>query len=252
MKFHSKIGMTYNTTARHIAHCVAFWKIYFDEIAQRPSDNVRLRPSNLHTTHLYDLEFLPFMKRVAPEEKIPGKTVFQKALRHPEFADISKQTKHTHVRCTDCAMLSAEKTRAFRTGEDTTDVMSKVRAHSDHVRAWRESETYYKMLAEHSPHVCNTYMADDTSVVGFPHFTNRPVKATATKRRPEFIPWLVKDHARGEEPASNSLLLYKSMNAPLLCTHSLTHSLTHWHSLALTHSLTHSFTVLTTLCFTSG
>jgi hypothetical protein len=158
---------------------------------------VRLRPTNHAVTTLYTTEFVPYMERVAPLEQVPSLTTCRGALRHPDFRDVSKQTKHNHCRCTTCSELSAEKTKAFRSGNDTTEVMAKVRSHADDVRAWRETESYYKLLSEHSPHLCNTIMADDTSVAESPHFTNRPVKSTATKRKLAFIPWLVTDHARG-------------------------------------------------------
>ena len=58
-----------------------------------------------------------------------------------------------------------------------------VRAHSDSVRRWRECENYWKLKSEHSPHVVNTFMADDTEAWRAPHFTNRPIKAVATKYR---------------------------------------------------------------------
>lgn len=193
---HSKNGMTYETNARNRARCVAYWKIYFDTLCQVVSDTVRLRPTNLGIGDLYELEFKPFMQRGNPGEHVPGLQTFRRALKHPQFHDVTKQTKHNHCRCTTCAGLSAEKMRIFRSGGDTSDVMTRTRAHADHVKSWRETEAYYKMLSEHSPHLCNTIMCDDTSAIGFPHFTNRPVKSTATKRRVEFIPWLVTDHSR--------------------------------------------------------
>ena len=51
-------------------------------------------------------------------------------------------------------------------------------------------------LMFHTPSCLVQIMADDTSAIGFPFFTNRPIKSTATKRRLDFIPWLMHDHAR--------------------------------------------------------
>ena len=66
--------------------------------------------------------------------------------------------------------------------------------------------------------VCNTFMFDDTSAVGFPFFTNRPVKATAQKYRVEMIPWLVWDVARSQESYVYSLKGAFSKGASRWCT----------------------------------
>jgi hypothetical protein len=79
--------------------------------------------------------------------------------------------------------LAAEKNRLFKSGESTDEVMAKVTSHYQDVKEWRQLETYYKQQAMHSPHKLTLIMADDTESFGLPKFTNRPVKATATKYR---------------------------------------------------------------------
>ena len=98
--------------------------------------------------------------------------------------------------------------------------MVKVRAHSDEVRRWRENETYWKLRSEHTPHLVNTIMADDTSAWRAPHFTNRPIKEVATKYRSathlsenavvcdaHALPALIgsSDESSESEPASDAL-----------------------------------------------
>jgi hypothetical protein len=178
---HAKTGTTYNTIARSRAVSTCWWKMYFDDLCQRISDEKRLRPNNSVVATLYEAEFTEFCQQRAI--KRPSLSTFNRAQKHVWFNDVSKRTRHNHVRCSTCAELSAMKTKAWREGEDIGEIMTKVRAHSDEVRRWRENETYWKLRSEHSPHICNTIMADDTSAWRAPHFTNRPIKAVATKYR---------------------------------------------------------------------
>ena len=111
-----------------LGRSVAFWKIYFDSICQRVSDTVRLRPTNLVQRDIYDTLFKPFCEQL--RGGLPSLSTFRRALKHPEFKDISRRDKHNHVRCTTCATLAAEKARAFKAGgADLEEIMIQVTPH---------------------------------------------------------------------------------------------------------------------------
>jgi hypothetical protein len=114
--------------------------------------------------------------------------------------------------------------------------MAKVKRHADHIKMWRQIEEYYKLAAEHSPHQFCVIMADDTSCISLPHFTNRPVKATSTKRRVEFTPWLFHNFSRGELAYVYSL---KGTCLNIPTTHLPVCRILHTHTLATTASIDH-------------
>lgn len=70
------------------------------------------------------------------------------------------------------------------------------RAHTVEVEAWRHTEHYWRMRAQHEPHMVTMLMFDDTSAFGLPHFGSRDFKSTCQNYRVQMIPWLVEDVSR--------------------------------------------------------
>ena len=77
----TQVKMPYETRARMRTKCVSFWRIYYDALCQRVSDDVRLRPSNLVVRSLYDGEFQAFIKKFDPDSPTPSFTTFKRAMK---------------------------------------------------------------------------------------------------------------------------------------------------------------------------
>ena len=90
--------------------------------------------------------------------------------------------------------------------------------HNNEVRSWRETEDYYKKLAEHSPHLVTTMMYDDTSAVEFPHLTNRAPKGTCGRYKLPVVPWLNEEYARRTSMYVYSLKHTIQKGANRICT----------------------------------
>ena len=96
--------------------------------------------------------------------------------------------------------------------------MAKVKAHQDDVTRWRELESIYRLKGEMSPQTHHVIFADDTEALGLPHLTNRPVKSTAMKSRPHFVPWLYEDVSHQQLRYVYSLKGQHSKGANRWCT----------------------------------
>ena len=98
--------------------------LFVDSICQRISPKVRLRPTNECVRALWDGDFSTFCNlRDVPR---PSLETFRRASKHVWFSDISKRTRHNHVRCSTCAEFAALKSKAFREGRSIASVMAKV------------------------------------------------------------------------------------------------------------------------------
>jgi hypothetical protein len=132
---HAKKGSSYVTKARKRSRCVAFWRHYYAENCQVVSPTVRLRPTNLVQRHLYNEDFTKFWDKLYPNDKLPSLRTFESAMKHPDFRDVSRRDKHTHVRCATCAELRALKRKAFNTQQGMEGVQARMTDHE--VSCWR-------------------------------------------------------------------------------------------------------------------
>jgi hypothetical protein len=83
--------------------------------------------------------------------------------------------------------------------EDPTPILDLRRQHELEVKDWRTFEESLVFGSRHTPSFKNVFRMDDTTSVGFPHFTNRDRKSVASRRRFEMTPWLCMDEARQEQ-----------------------------------------------------
>jgi hypothetical protein len=196
---HGNLGKRYITGTEAGVKVKSFWTYFYDTLCQIISDKKRLRPHNLVMEDLYDSLFISFCERTWDGQPVPSLSCFIKGSKDKEFADVTKQPKHNHCKCTTCFSLMTRKLAAFKTMEDMDKVIADTRAHDEEVRAWRAQESYYYMQAQHNPQKVNVFMADDTSAVEFPKAGRRPVKSTANIQRVCITPWLVEDVSRKEK-----------------------------------------------------
>jgi hypothetical protein len=176
----------------------AFWTQYFDTMCQRPNDEDRLFPTEQTFPSIYKSCFEPYAERLN-WLVVPSERQFRRvACSHPDFADVKKKKKHTHVRCNECTNCKELLARGFRNAEDLTALNERWKCHQTSVRAWRECETYHTQRAQSFPHEVNVLKFDDTESLGFPHMTRRPRKDMAHRHTFDVIPWLMEDVARQE------------------------------------------------------
>jgi hypothetical protein len=193
---HGNTGKVYATDSQASERVTAFWHVMYDSLCQIISNSKRLRPHNLVMEDVYDEIFVPTMKQHYPNKTVPSLSCFIRGSRSKDFSDVTKQVKHNHCKCTTCFELTARKLKAFKSEEDMREVIAATRAHEQEVKQWRETENYWFLLAQHSPHTVNVFMADDTSAAQFPHTGSRPTKATANIQGVNITPWLVEDVSR--------------------------------------------------------
>jgi hypothetical protein len=118
------------------------------------------------------------------------------ATSHPDFDDVKKKKKHTHLRCDECADCKDLITNGFRNGEDLDALKARFKRHNDSVLRWREMENYYTQLAQSAPHEVAVLKFDDTEALGFPHLGRRQRKNMARRHKFEVVPWLMEDIGR--------------------------------------------------------
>ena len=176
--------------------CHTFWTHYFDTMCQRPNDDVRLFPTQEAFPHLYTETFLPYAKNLG-WKNVPKLRCFEHvACKHPDFQDVKKRKKHTHLRCSECDDCKQDLARSLKNGVSLAAAKRRWEAHQTAIRRWREFENYYTQLAQSRPHEVNCFKLDDTESLGLPRFTNRSRKDVARKSTFDVIPCLVDDVSR--------------------------------------------------------
>jgi hypothetical protein len=115
-----------------------------------------------------------------------------------EFLDAVKRAKHHHCRCGTCASLEQELMQTWKARQDLTAVRKKISEHQGEVRAWRDFETYLQNVSTHTPSSMVLLSYDDTSALGLPRFSNRPIK-NMTTGRVNVIPFNLTNHGASEQ-----------------------------------------------------
>jgi hypothetical protein len=184
------------TEASESLKCHSYWTDFFNKSCQRPNDETRLFPTEQTFPAIYAESFLPYAARQKWKE-IPGVGLFTKvATSHPDFDDVKKKKKHTHLRCDECADCKDLIYHGFKNGDDLASLKERFQRHNDSVQAWREMENYYTQLAKSSPHEVAVLKFDDTESLGFPHLGRRVRKSMARRHKFEVVPWLMEDVGR--------------------------------------------------------
>ena len=176
-----------------------FWNDFFNDTCQTPKEGMRLFPVNLSMRIIYEEYFKPWFKRIGHESARPGMRSFERARKHEAFSDVKRRKNHQHCRCNDCKTLDEMHLQAYKEHGMVSEAVRSARlAHRAKVAAWRRTEETWYHKAAHCPQEVNVFSYDDTSTFGAPHFTNRCYKGLPNARV-EFIPFLIKDHARGKD-----------------------------------------------------
>lgn len=179
-------------------HAYAFWTQFFEDYCQKPNDEVRLFPVNKSMRMVYSEYFLPWWnRRGTPLSEKPTLSTFKKMRWHEDFRDVKRRPKHHHCRCKTCHSLT---TRMLKLGSDIEERRrwrQELRIHDESIKAWRRktASLYAQAQDPESDLVLLEY--DDTEAMGLPRFQHRPVKSM-TKSRFNVVPWLVMNHATGE------------------------------------------------------
>jgi hypothetical protein len=205
LQIHGNEGKKYVTAAQYASRCRAFFRWYYPMVGQVLKDREITLPHGTKLKLIYNHTFLAWWARqkfdyddgrtVPP----PSLSTFSTQGHHPDFGHVKRAAKHHHLRCTICAGLKDKQMYGLADGEDIAQYRAALAAHHQDVRAWRDAEAYYTTLSTQDPKSTHTIMADDTSKIGFPHFTNRPQKAIATNPTVDFVPWLFESYASNEK-----------------------------------------------------
>src|SRR5690349_13098319 len=95
----------------------------------------------------------------------------------PEFNDVKKREKHFYCRCPTCAKLCTLIGRASDNKAERQKYDQLLKEHHYEVKKWRAFEAGLHMASRHSPEKLTVLGFDDTSAIGFPRMTNRPIKS---------------------------------------------------------------------------
>ena len=187
--------------------CYNFWHHFFDVNCQRPTQYVRLFPTNRSFRFIWEFYFASWFKKLYPlpepcehcsniddditltdateciecgrcftEEEdqvfMPSLTTFQRARRHPDFKDVVDRAKHYHARC-HCARLMARRLKGFLNNQQLTAWNFELKAHELAAAGWHELEERTKSRARAEPSKLLYITGDDTSCLGLPKFTVR-------------------------------------------------------------------------------
>jgi len=135
----------------------------------------------------------------------------------PEFKDVQKRPKHHHCRCDTCSNLEAELLTRWQLQKDMSKVRIKISEHDLEIRYWRHLEAEFHDRAVWTPHELVVLSYDDTSAMGFPRFTNRPLK-NMTPARVNVIPFNLTNHGSDENYYFYTLKGMYKKGANRLCT----------------------------------
>jgi hypothetical protein len=122
------------------------------------------------------------LKLLQREHGFPSYSTFMRARFDKQFADVKKREKHFHCRCPTCAMLQTKLLNACKSSADRETYNKLLKQHHFEVKHWRALETHLQLLARSSPDKVAVLSYDDTSAMGFPRMTNRPIKSMPNDR----------------------------------------------------------------------
>jgi hypothetical protein len=208
---HGNKDKFYETQGQKASRTRAFWREYYPAICQVVKDREIVLPQGTVIEDIYKLNFVPWWRRKDFRDKDgvaiepPCLRTFGKEGHHPDFGHVKRKSKHTHLRCTTCASLRVQALRGFQDGEDIEKYTAAFQAHQTDIRQWRATEAYWQTIAANSPNRYTVILGDDTSALGFPHFTNQDYKSMGTMTRVKFVPWLFHNFATDEQTYVYSL-----------------------------------------------
>ena len=136
-------------------------------------------------------------KELQREAGLPSFSTFMRARYDPEFKDVKRREKHFHCRCPTHADLRSKMLQARRDPEKRMQLNELLKAHHSEVKHWRLLETSRHLLADSDPHLEILLSLDDTSPMGFPRMTNRPIKSVPNDRV-YMTPFNLTNHGTGE------------------------------------------------------
>jgi hypothetical protein len=135
----------------------------------------------------------------------------------PDFDDVERRPKHHHCRCPTCAKHEAVLQHRWQTRQDLTEIRSLISEHDQEVRNWRQTEADFQLRSRYSPESLVVLSYDDTCALGFPRFTNRPLK-NMTPARVFVIPFNLTNHGADENFYFYTLKGMFKKGANRLCT----------------------------------
>ena len=137
------------------------------------------------------------LKELQRDVNFPSFSTFMRARYDDEFNDVKKREKHFHFRCTQCADLTTLVRLAARDPLQKIEYEKMLKAHHFEVKSWRALEAQKKLHAKSRPDDEIVLSYDDTSAMGFPRTTNRPLK-TLPKDRCWMVPFNITNHGTSE------------------------------------------------------
>jgi hypothetical protein len=127
----------------------------------------------------------------------PSLTSFRRSRNCDEFKDVKKREKHFHARCREHAHYRKKILRHFNNPEKKAKYVRLLNVHQDEVRKWRHLEKSLQLDAKNTPGEVTSLSYDDTSTLGFPRTTNRPIKGDPYQRV-LMVPFNLTNHGTSE------------------------------------------------------
>jgi hypothetical protein len=157
---------------------------------------------------------LKFLQR---EAGFPSYATFMRALCDPKFANLKKRDKHFHCRCPTCAELTTKLRRAGKSSEARQEYLKQLKEHHFEVRRWRTFEHELQLQARNAPASVTVLSYDDTSPIGFPKMTKKPIK-NMPNDKVYMIPFNLVNHGTGESIYMYTMKGRWKKGADRLCT----------------------------------
>ena len=209
-------------------YAYAFWKEFFDDCCQRPTDSIRLFPVNKPYETIYDEYFVHWFRKLSSREDLqlhddekewmPSLSTFKKARKHDDFEDVKRRPKHYHARCGDCAELNNIRLRGFVNDVHKKEWKLRFQAHEHEARQWHVHEEAQKNTSRAAMGQKTLVLGyDDTSALELPKFTNREIK-NGTMSKLQVIPFNITNYTSGETAYVYTLKNRYPKGANRLCT----------------------------------
>ena len=142
-------------------------------------------------------EAIEALKALQREKGFPAFSTFMRARYDKQFKDVKRREKHFHCRCTTCQTLADNLHKACHSAAERAEYNKKLRDHHCEIKYWRRLEKEWFSKASSAPELYTVLSYDDTSAMGFPRMTRRPVKSVPNDRV-YMVPWNITNHGTRE------------------------------------------------------
>lgn len=167
-------------------------------------------------------EAMAILKKLQHDAGLPGFSTFMNARYDIKFKDVKRREKHFHCRCPTCESLNDKLHMACHNAQERAEFSRQLKQHHFEIKHWRRLERDWISKACSAPDLYTVLSYDDTSAMGFPRMTKRPVKSCPNDKF-YMTPWNLTNHGTRENVYVYDVKHKWQHGADRLCTNLFTY-----------------------------